>query len=530
MPEPILSPTKIFNRHSEPTPMGSKRGSINQRMLRIVAVLVLALFIPGASLAQDSGTTTSTSDLEKTKTEAETRKAIAEARKAELEARFPKASTSPLEGKTTTEGDFIEGQIAAYLSLTDAAERIATDLSGYPGIQTLVVHKQTDFALLQNYYAGRNRITMLINQFTALTLAENGTVAADAAAPAPAIPVPVLRPGTGSGSSSRRANFIAPPLVLGAATSTVGAFNDFLGAFRTDVTISAKSVEIAEDAVVAELFKALRAKYPGGVNLYYPGLVPPKVNTVGNSPIIAHIETLYAAKERAELGAASVASAVDKKQDQIAGLNQLIEEAASVFDDVKARNDARIVVLKDQILELEKEPIKNAAKIAAFLAEIGVINADTNAAYAAAKAAQAPYVALIAPLETRITTLQSSSKPLDDLIKQFDNLIKELIKTDDSGGISLINSYVQTENLIATVSTPNSYFLAIGFVKGGGNQKVARNLIADVFRGGSKITYSGGVILKYNLFTADGRSVLSNTTKRYEKYMSSKEVDARSRQ
>jgi hypothetical protein len=529
MPEQILSPEKISNRDNELNLYGHKPGSINRRLLRIVPALVLALFIPVASLAQDSGTAPP-SDLDKAKTEAETRKAIAEARKAELEARFPKPSTSPLEGKTTTDGEFIEGQIAAYLSMTDAAERIAQDLAGYPGIQTLVVHKQTDFALLQNYYAGRNRITMLTNQFTTLTAAENGAVAIDAAAAAaaPAIPVPVLRPGAGLGSSSRRSNLLALPLALGAATSTVGAFNDFLGAFRTDVSIYAKSVEVTEDAVVAELFKALRVKYPAGVNLYYPGLVPPKVNTLGPSGIVTAIEGLYAAKEQAELGAASVGSVINKKQEQIDGLNQFMDEVAGVFDDVKAHNDAQIVVLKEQVVELQKEPIKNAAKIAALTLEIGVIKANTNAAYATAQAAQAPYVALIDPLKVDIAMLQRSSKPLEDLIKQFDNLIKELLKTDDSGGISLINSYVQTENLIATVSTPNSYFLAIGFVKGGGNQKVARNLIADVFRGGSKISYSGGVILKYNLFTPDGRSVLSNTTKRYEKYMSAKEIAARS--
>jgi hypothetical protein len=523
MKDPVPSHKKVFSRNNDPNLDEPELSSFNRRLMRIVAALVLAMFMPGASLAQDSGATPP-SDLDKAKTEAETRKAIAEARKAELEAKFPKASTNPLEGKTTTEGDFIEGQISAYLSLTEAAERIAKDLSAYPGIQTLVVHKPTDIALLQNYYAGRNRITMLFNQFNNLTAVE---IAAVGDAPNPVIPTPVLRPGTGSEGGSRRSNFISPPLALGAATSTVGAFNDFLGAFRTDVTLTAKSVEIAEDAVVAELFKALRVKYPGGINLYYPGLVPPKVNTLGNSAIITEIEKLYDAKERAELGAASVARVVQKKQDQIEGLNQLINEAAGVFDDVKSHNDARIAPIKDQVVELEREPVKNAAKIASLQAEIGVIKADTAAAYAAAQAAQAPRVPLIELLQSHIVALQGSSKPLDDLNTQFNNLIKDLLKSDDTGGISLINSYVQTENLIATMSSPNSYFLAIGFVKGGGNQKVARNLIADVFRGGSKISYSGGVILKYNLFKPDGRSVLSDTAKRYEKYASSKAIDQR---
>lgn len=503
---------------------GQKGLLVNRRLLQAIAALILAVFISGTSLAQDSGTT-APSDLEKAKTEAETRKAIAEARKAELEAKFPAPSTKPLEGKTTTDGDFIEGQIAAYLSLSNAAERIALDLSAYPGIQTLVVHKQTDIGLLQNYYAGRNRITMLFTQFTNLTAAE---LAAVAAAPNPLIPVPVLRSDTGSGSPARRSLLLPPSLALGAATSTVGAFNDFLGAFRTDVSLSAKSVEIAEDAVVAELFKALRSKYPGGINLYYPGLVPPKVNNLGSSAIITGIENLYHAKEKAELGAASVTSVINKKQNQIAGLNQFINEAADAFDAVKTHNDARIDKVKEQILELQQDSIRNAGRIATLSAEIGVINGYTAAAYAGAQAAQAPYAVLITSLQVDIATLQRSIKPLDDLNKQFDNLIKDLLKTDDSGGISLINSYVQTENLISTLAAPNSYLLSIGFVKGGGNQEIARNLIVDVFRGGSKISYSGGVILKYNLFTNDGRSVLSDTTSRYVKYISSKEIEKRS--
>src|SRR6266571_4187510 len=98
------------------------------------------------------------------KTKAVADKDAAEARKAELEARFPKPTTSPLEGKTTVEGAVIESQMISYISLSRSADRIVDAIK--PNFtdakQNLAVYNEQDVNLMLNYKVATSQIDALV--------------------------------------------------------------------------------------------------------------------------------------------------------------------------------------------------------------------------------------------------------------------------------------------------------------------------------------------------------------------------------
>jgi hypothetical protein len=52
-----------------------------------------------------------------------------------------------------------------------------------------------------------------------------------------------------------------------------------------------------------------------------------------------------------------------------------------------------------------------------------------------------------------------------------------------------------------------------------GNNRIKTNLIVDIFRGGNRVSHSGGVIAQYNLFKPSGQSIVSGVASVYTKYI-----------
>src|SRR5690348_6674799 len=135
----------------------------------VIALAAVVSFASGSTTTQaQTATPTPTPKsaevmaLEEEKAQAELRKAIAEANKAELEAKFPKPTSSPLEGKTSVEGDLIENQIMAYRTMAPAAIKLVQQLNKTNlRIKTLAIYNENDIKLILSYRVALNQLKLM---------------------------------------------------------------------------------------------------------------------------------------------------------------------------------------------------------------------------------------------------------------------------------------------------------------------------------------------------------------------------------
>ncbi|HKZ78426.1 MAG TPA: hypothetical protein VJ124_08875 [Pyrinomonadaceae bacterium] len=259
------------------------------------------------------------------------------------------------------------------------------------------------------------------------------------------------------------------PLVLGAATSAAGSLLDLLAPFRTDVNLEGKTFDVDdEDVLVSEIFRAVRAQYQNGIVLYYPAAIAPNLESVQASALLARLEDLYELKDEAEALSRRINENSRKKTNQLAGLDEL---SAETEDPAPYEEDKRV-------------------------------------------------------LEDDLSILNQGAKNLQSVTAQFDILLKDLLKTDERSGFSLLTDYLRTENLVRAMngSQNECFWLTLGIIKAGGNQRTERNLFLDLFRSGSKVSHNGGALVKYHLYDRNGVSRFSGTAQKYIGYMSSKEI------
>jgi hypothetical protein len=100
---------------------------------------------------------------------------------------------------------------------------------------------------------------------------------------------------------------------------------------------------------------------------------------------------------------------------------------------------------------------------------------------------------------------------------QFDSLIAALIEGEAANANALTN-YLRIEGLLEVIGQTD-YWLELKVINAGGNNRIKTNLIVDIFRGGNRVSHSGGVIAQYNLFKPSGQSIVSGVASVYTKYI-----------
>jgi hypothetical protein len=105
---------------------------------------------------------------------------------------------------------------------------------------------------------------------------------------------------------------------------------------------------------------------------------------------------------------------------------------------------------------------------------------------------------------------------------QFDKLIIALIGGDSATPNALTN-YIRIERLLSVLGE-NDYWLQLKVINAGGNNRIKTNLIVDIFRGGNRVSHSGGLIAEYHLFNASGKSVASGVVSQYTNYIDADEI------
>jgi hypothetical protein len=112
---------------------------------------------------------------------------------------------------------------------------------------------------------------------------------------------------------------------------------------------------------------------------------------------------------------------------------------------------------------------------------------------------------------------KASVEKLKTLNSRFDKFYSDLTKVDDKLGINPITSYLQAENLKRSLgcnmendTCSNGYMLQLRVIKAGGNVRLKKNLITNIFTG-ADITHSGGSIVEFKLYDLNGKVLASNT-------------------
>jgi hypothetical protein len=78
--------------------------------------------------------------------------------------------------------------------------------------------------------------------------------------------------------------------------------------------------------------------------------------------------------------------------------------------------------------------------------------------------------------------------------------------------------YLKTEQIISYMNQNAYYWIKIKAVKTGGNIKVKKNPLIDVFRGGSSVKFSGGSVVYYYVLDNDGQIIDSDVIRGYSPY------------
>ncbi|HEX8141074.1 MAG TPA: hypothetical protein VF553_00655 [Pyrinomonadaceae bacterium] len=465
-----------------------RSSSFRSALTVLMLACALQLF-PHVALAQE----TELERLQAEQARAEARQAIAEAQKAEFEARFPKPTTTALEGRTTVDDNaFLESEMVAYVSMAHAADEIAAKLknlqpnNSFRAITNLAIYNEKDVRLLQSYSAARNRIAAMDRRYRELILA--------------ATPPGVIQPQ------------FAPIVPISAATSVVGSFIDLLALFRTDVEIKGKAFNIGEAALVSEVFRALRAQYPAGINLYYPAVFPPQLRMDNTSQILTDIQTLHNLKAKAD----EIITKAEKNDKKIAELKAEIETLKEAIKEY----DKKLEALNDKVAELENQGrYKNAKLIKYYQDKILNLEKEKDKAQETIKTDTAN----LAQLKGTADTLKETITQLKALNAQLEKLVNDLIKVDEASGVNALTAFLRAENINEALKDENSYWLELTVLKAGGNNRIKRNLITTVFTG-SQVSHSGGTIIEYNLFSKTGASQVSDTKTNYVNYVKAKKI------
>lgn len=515
------------------------RVNIPQKV-RLLAVTLLFVMGFGAThaLAQ-TATPTPTPESEETrrlrelKTNAELRRDIAAAENAEFESKFPKPSTTPLAGTTTiNDGAVIEGQMISYLSLAYAANDMVRQLKSQ-GIKNLAIYNERDIKLLQGYVVITKQIDLLQKEYDKF----------------------LKPPQKGSNAKAAGAE------VFTLANSFLGGFVDLLSFLRTNVDIKGFTFDVDEAALVSEVFRA--AKDTDGISglehLYYPAAFHPDIDLDSPSPLLAKLEELRARRELVAQLLGALEDVEKKIEKAKADLKALTEEIAALKAK-QTENDNQIqnlrqsyncrppAEIKVKIGELQNENRRLAAKQAKDEADLKAIK-DPDTGNGTLKDLNNERDTLAKKLDDHLVDpnhRDEAKARLKTLNDQFDKIIDSFLKVDDNTGVNSLTSYLIAENLNEALCTPKpgdksdvkpddktadkgivcsgSYWLQLKVLKAGGNNKIKTNLIWDVFTGGNRTSYSGGVIVQYILYKTTGEAVASDTFTEYTGYIKSGKV------
>lgn len=517
--------------------------------LNFAPVLILAAlmsFVTGGTTVQAQTPTPTPKSaevlaLEEEKAQAELRKAIAEANKAELEAKFPKPTSSPLEGKTSVDGPLIESQIVSYRTMGPAAGKLVQQLKDTNlKINKLAIYNENDIKLILSYKVALNQLKLMRDGY--LQLIEPNPPACRTTGPELLLMESLeakARPGlTGA----------IPVLTL--AKSIFGSFVDLTALLRTNVEIKGQLFEIEELALASQVFRVAKDDDDlKNTTLFYPAVFPPNLDfdvDKMESTLLSQIDALNHSKAYAE----GLADALGETQKDITKTKAAIEALKSDVVGLKARKadaEAKLEDLKKIYGDPEtsrrrippgklEEMLELKRVITALNEKLQEIQKTPDGKLAKAQAELQRLEAVLRCLLTKLKPELQNPDKIEDTIarlkaknEQFAKFIEALVKADNATGLNSLTSYIKAEILLAALKGTDLkdndfYWLQLKVLKAGGNNRIKTNLVVDIFTGGNRLSHSGGVVVEYILFDRNGTVKASDIFTEYSGYIKSGKI------
>lgn len=285
------------------------------------------------------------SEMEKAKAQAEQEKAIAEAQKAALKAELPDFSAKGPEGKITATDVNIECQILAYRAVSKIVSYISEKIKKeHPTTKKVVICDRND---LNNYFSYK----IFIKQLELLKTEYDG----------------VLTIKKGEVDNGAR-GLMAVASLTGVST-VLSSIVDFASLFRTDVDIKGVDVEIVEEALIAELVKALKDKTTEAkkeIEPIEPIYLPFRINVPDK--FLTEISNLDKCRDEALKKIENCQKSGNCKPEDVNKLNELNGlydkiRSALVSIDEKTGNSRLEKLIKGEILNAELKPEQDNAEL-----------------------------------------------------------------------------------------------------------------------------------------------------------------------
>ncbi|MEO8433275.1 MAG: hypothetical protein ABI596_00140 [Pyrinomonadaceae bacterium] len=455
--------------------------------------------------------------------------------KKEIKDTQPKPSATPLEGETTADANvIIETQMVTYKAMSDIADRIGAEIhQKFGGAKAIAIYDAEELENLKHYRATspilEGRIEDLKDQYARVLLSLSAipslTTPTGASGESSDLTKKVhtfsaVKPLSGPTSSLTATSSLTSASILNpiaSVTEGLKVFADLLALLRTDTDIKGKSVSVEESAMVAETFRALRNRFGGSVNLYYPKAVSPEVYLEGcqyNSAPVFCSETL-----------SSLAHLYAEKDKADQELQRDMFDVASQFEKAtnqKAQAAAGIASLGKQISELKLDQLKaelekpwTPAQTARFQKYINELESMKAEAVLAKKTAELQL--------DHFAKRKNILEQLQALNLQADQLVATLAKPDEKTGRSELANFMRAENMEKAIGK-DGYWLAFRSISAGGNNRTRKNLFR--YFSGAKLDHSGGLIVEWALYNRNGVSVDSNKDSSYGGYLAPKEIQS----
>lgn len=376
--------------------------------------------------------------------EANARRAEAEARAAEIQAK--KAEIELLSAQTSTSGDIIENDIAAYRAAECSAREIRKRVESFPGGVRRVVLWSPEFSNAYTDYK------LLIGQFRLLRSGYEEVFQ-------------LTRSQTEREVLAASDSIPNKSVTLSSVGEFGGLLIDTISLFKTNVTVEGKSVQVSDSAFISSAMNG------AGFEVVVPDLIVP-MRGGADSELVSMYNLLFEYRLRG---------------------GRLLKDLPSISRAADARASSAVGTSDHRRL------VEDAANINRAVSRLAALNSMWDGTV---REFFAPTVV------TEESTTQNPGA------------------TGSAASGRIVASYLRAEVLMefANGNDPGFDWLDMRIVKAGSNARNKNNGVIDIFTGGKRLSYSGGAVASYRLFTPSGKLLSGGVVMSYMPYKKSDQI------
>lgn len=540
--------------------------SFNRKHLSaLFLIFLLCSFVVNAQTEAD--TPALPADLQRQVDEAEARKKIAEARLAELKAKFPKPDFDSLKGQTEIKelkGDFIESQILAYRALSLAAEKIALDIKTRvnticpPTVPAtpcvLVARRPEDVDFVIRYRLMLKRLEILKAEYQRVPVgiavapanflsARAGNAAQNTINTLDTVNNTNLPPlidqidllTLGVTGAKRRDNQPSTPSggagIAGIASLLPTLLVDALSFFTVEETLSAKTFEIGEKELIAEVFGKINqpAGAANNFELYYPSLIPfDPTDVMTGSPLWIKLDEVLQAR-------ADAAAKVEEARQKFARADELLKiaearltkaEAEMAKADPAALSPGFVQNLNNYRTQVNNQRRIVSQQLVAFNSNPDIIGFKRIEALfgKVLKELDIPTDSELNPKPNSETKDENAPCCATTTVNVNGQGEKKEEPAPPQPAKNLVY-YLRAEKLYQKMAQSNGNWVDFQVVKAGGNVRIKNSPFLSIFTFGNRVSFSGGTIVSYNVLGSGGQSKMSKVISTYSPYTRSNKLN-----